>query len=80
MPEPEDPPPEPLDPPWAELRAHTGEISRECYQPEHGRPAMALARLIDLIIQRTDAAATVISLTDLHHTIAPILIGEEPDA
>lgn len=75
-PEPDAPPPPPPDPPWAVLRDLAGQVARDCYQPEHGRPAIALTRLFDLVARRAEGGASVISFADLHAVTAPPLIGE----
>jgi hypothetical protein len=75
-PDPADPSPPPLYPSWPELRQISGRTTRDCTHPEHGRPAMALTRLLDLVIRRAADGASVISFADLHSTVAPLLIGE----
>jgi hypothetical protein len=77
----DDPPTPPLTPPWEVLRDTCARTARECYQPEHGRPALALTRLISLVMVRTDRdAASVISFADLHALLTYTLIGDDPDA
>jgi hypothetical protein len=80
LPEPGDPPRPPLTPPWEVLRDQCGRTTRECFRPEHGRPALALTRLINLVMLReTRDAASVISFTDLHTLLADTLIGDDLD-
>jgi hypothetical protein len=80
LPEPGDSSHPPLRPPWEVLRDQCGRITRECFQPEHGRPAIALTQLINLVMvrERRDAA-TVISFADLHALLTHVLIGDDED-
>jgi hypothetical protein len=75
-PEPDALPLPPPEPSWVVLRDLAGRVARDCYQPEHGRPAIALTRLFDLVARRAEGGASVISFADLHAVTAPPLIGE----
>lgn len=75
-PEPDAPPPPPLWPPWEELRDIAGEVAGDCTHPEHGRPALALTRLLTLVMRRAAGGASVLSFADLHALTAPLLTGD----